>query len=140
MGPTMALVHAWSGSQSQTHGSSMNIADPLPCISGHTADDVPTTGVRQTGKSLFLLCVPVDTRQTLCHVLVMWAHGRQSLPSLSLPCPLCRVCVHGRLSTMSKSSSSVSTAHTADPRILVVSLLSQLSCVLRLVKITFYKV
>jgi hypothetical protein len=104
MGPTTALVHAWSGSQSQTHGSSMNTADPLPCTSGHTADGVPTIGASRRGKSFFsavracrhtadpLPCpYHVGTRQTVSAVVVTTV---TSLPYVRTRQTVCRVQKH----------------------------------------------
>jgi hypothetical protein len=91
VGPTMALVHAWSGSQRQTHGRSRNMADPLLCLSRHTADGVPTTGARQTGKLLF--CVVRACKHTADPLPCPYHVGTQQTVSAvvvtvvsSLPC------------------------------------------------------
>jgi hypothetical protein len=119
---------SWEGTVKETHGKewvplcrwstrvwqsntdtrqSVITANSVPCTPRHTADGVPTTCPSWRGSNL-------------CRVHVTWAHGRWSLPSLSLPWQVCRVPVHGRWSAVSKRWSAVSLAHTAEAWIPVV--------------------
>jgi hypothetical protein len=84
--PTTALVHAWSGSESQTHADYVHTADHLPCLPGHTVEGGPTLA-RSRGRSAFIVpCTSGDTQQSQCRDSLAVTHGKLPLPSLSLSC------------------------------------------------------
>jgi hypothetical protein len=97
----------------ETHGKAAGHGRPSAM---HLEDTwqprVPPPCALEPTATLFCHACEVDTQKRLCRVRLSSTHGTQCLPSLSLPCPLCRVSAHGRGSAVSKSISTMYFAHT----------------------------